>query len=145
MIKSIKKRDGRIVDFQPEKIVAAIGKAFLAVGRDEPKAPADLAGRVVERAEESFSLKTPGVEDIQDIVERVLIDEGYADVAKAYILYRQRRSDSGSKGRFGALGRLQLSVNPLKFWGRDIWAKREVCETEMFTGGVYIQAEGPRW
>ena len=93
MIESIRKRDGRIVSFQPEKIAAAIAKAFVAVGRETDGAPAHLAEKVVEEAELRFPDRIAGVEDIQDIVEQVLIEVGYNDVAKAYILYRQKRSE----------------------------------------------------
>lgn len=138
MIKSIRKRDGRVVDFQPEKIAVAIGKAFKAVGREDAGKSSELAKRVVETAEEKFPSKVPGVEDIQDIVERVLIDAGYADVAKAYILYRQKRSEiRAAKAYLGIKDDLKLSVNAVevlkkRYLRRD--ERGDVCETpgEMF-------------
>lgn len=115
MIGSIKKRDGRIEPFQPAKISAAIGKAFKAIGAEDSSSPYELAKRVVGIAEESFPDALPGVEDIQDIVERVLIDAGYADVAKAYILYRQRRSEIRDAKRYlGVEDDLKLSVNAIE-------------------------------
>lgn len=141
MIKSIRKRDGRIVDFQPEKIAVAVGKAFKAVGREgeeAAEASSELAGQVVKIAEEKFTSKTPGVEDIQDIVERVLIDEGYADAAKAYILYRQKRSEiRAAKAYMGIKDDLKLSVNAVEVLKKRYLRRNEkgdVCETpgEMF-------------
>ncbi len=115
MIGRIRKRDGRIENFQPAKITVAIGKAFKAVGIDDSKAPSELAGRVIGIAEEKFPDTVPGVEDIQDIVEKVLIDAGYADVAKAYILYRQRRSEIRDAKRYlGVADDLKLSVNAIE-------------------------------
>jgi len=92
MIERIRKREGRVVEFQTEKIALAISKAFRAVGREEEDAPFRLAERVAKEAEERFSRTIPGVEEIQDLVERALISAGYADVAKAYILYRQKKN-----------------------------------------------------
>ena len=115
MIHSIRKRDGRIEDFRPAKIAAAIGKAFEAAAIDDPKSPSELTGRVVKLAEERFPSATPGVEDIQDIVERVLIDAGHADIAKAYILYRQRRSEIRvAKSYLGVADDLKLSLNAIE-------------------------------
>ncbi|MFB3765408.1 MAG: adenosylcobalamin-dependent ribonucleoside-diphosphate reductase [Methanotrichaceae archaeon] len=133
MIGSIRKRDGRIEPFQPAKITAAIGKAFKAVGIEDSRAVSELAGRVVGIADERFPDVVPGVEDIQDIVERVLIDAGYADVAKAYILYRQRRSEIRDAKRYlGVEDDLKLSVNAIevlkkRYLQRD--EKGDVIET----------------
>ena len=94
---------------------SAIAKAFRAVGEDEDEAPSRLAERVAKRLEEQFSESIPGVEDIQDIVERVLIDEGYSDVAKAYILYRQKRAEiREAKSYLGVADDLKLSVNAVE-------------------------------
>jgi ribonucleoside-diphosphate reductase alpha chain len=115
MIKCIRKRHGRIVDFQPEKIRAAIGKAFQATGVEVEKTHHDLAKQVVKIAEEQFEETVPGVEEIQDIVEKALINAGYADVAKAYILYRQRRSEiREAKRHLGVVDDLKLSVNAIE-------------------------------
>ena len=54
MIESIRKRDGRIVKFDPEKIAAAIAKAFVAVGQEKDRAPASLARKVVEETEQQI-------------------------------------------------------------------------------------------
>ncbi|MBN1235074.1 MAG: adenosylcobalamin-dependent ribonucleoside-diphosphate reductase [Methanotrichaceae archaeon] len=115
MIKSIRKRDGRIVSFQSEKIAAAIAKAFWAVGKKKDDAPSRLATIVVEQAKVQFQDAIPGVEDIQDIVERVLIQASYSDVAKAYILYRQKRCETREAKRYlGVADDLKLSVNAVE-------------------------------
>ena len=87
MIKYVEKRDGRVVPFDKQRIVEAIYKAARAVGgRDR-----QLADEVVAILEETFRDRIPNVEDIQDIVEKVLIERGHARTAKAYILYRDQR------------------------------------------------------
>ena len=66
MINRIRKRDGRIVKFDPEKIAAAIAKAFVAVGQENDMAPAMLAQKVAKEAELRFSNVIAGVEEIQE-------------------------------------------------------------------------------
>jgi anaerobic ribonucleoside-triphosphate reductase len=92
MITKIRKRDGREVPFNIEKIVNAIFKATRAAGEEDYAAALALAEKVAEQLERAFDGKIPGVEEIQDIVERVLIEEGYAGTAKKYILYRAERT-----------------------------------------------------
>ena len=92
MFKKIIKRDGKIVNFNPEKITDAIAKAGLATGefkRDRAKA---LSDKVVKQAEETIDTRTPSIEQIQDIVEQVLLESSFKQTAKAYISYRQERS-----------------------------------------------------
>ncbi|MEM4715310.1 MAG: ribonucleotide reductase N-terminal alpha domain-containing protein, partial [Candidatus Nitrosocaldus sp.] len=92
-IGKIRKRDGSIVEFQTSKITNAIYKALLATKRPDYSLAERLAEKVVQRLiKQGFDVSNiPGVEDVQDIVETVLIDEGLADTAKAYILYRHER------------------------------------------------------
>ena len=93
MPESIKKRDGRLVPYDEAKIASAIDRAFVAAesgkGADEAERLAKIVTREMNAKE---SNETPSVEDIQDQVEQVLIAEGYAKTAKAYILYRAERS-----------------------------------------------------
>ncbi len=91
----VQKRDGRYVPFDSDKIFNAIMKAFRAVGKRDEGRVAEITGEVVERVEESFFRKgcVPNVEDIQDIVETTLMDKGESRVAKAYILYREKRAE----------------------------------------------------
>ncbi len=93
IIGRIRKRDGSIVDFQTIKITNAIYKALVATKRADYPLAERLAEKVVERlVKQGFNVDNiPGVEDVQDIVETVLIDEGFAETAKAYILYRHER------------------------------------------------------
>lgn len=93
VIKFVKKRDGRIVPFNKEKIAEAIFKAAQSVGGENKYLAEDLAEAVTLYLEKKFQSKTPSVEEIQDIVERVLIKTGHAKTAKAYILYRQKRAN----------------------------------------------------
>ena len=86
------KRDGKCVDFDLNKIVAAIAKAFSAQGRQYEQSIIDLlALRVTSNFEPKIKDGYIDVEDIQDSVEAVLSESGYGDVAKAYILYRKQR------------------------------------------------------
>ena len=86
------KRDGEIADFQMPKITAAIHKAFDAKEKNYSNDMIDLLGlRVTADFQNKISDNRITVEDIQDSVENVLIQAGYGDVAKAYILYRKQR------------------------------------------------------
>ncbi|MBQ4452921.1 MAG: anaerobic ribonucleoside triphosphate reductase [Clostridia bacterium] len=93
MIEMIIKRDGRKVPFNEEKISSAINKAFQASGSAKSLSVAqELAHQVVARINADESIGTPTVEEIQDIVERVLLDNGFVNTAKSYIVYRAERS-----------------------------------------------------
>lgn len=91
-IKKAEKRDGTIVDFDKEKIVTAVNKASQAVQDGDRDTATRLATKVVTDLDQIYGEDSiPKVEDIQDIVEKVLIEEGHYATAKAYILYRQQR------------------------------------------------------
>lgn len=93
MLSKIRKRDGRIVPFDEEKIANAIFKAARAVGGHDFERARYLAHEVVKVLEKKFGTLTPTVEDVQDTVEKVLIENGHAKTAKAYILYRQQHAE----------------------------------------------------
>lgn len=86
------KRDGKLADFDLNKIIAAVTKAFEALEKSAHSSVIELlALRVTADFESKVRDNKISVEDIQDSVERVLSQAGYADVAKAYILYRRQR------------------------------------------------------
>ncbi|MCE1255618.1 MAG: anaerobic ribonucleoside-triphosphate reductase [Anaerolineae bacterium] len=88
----IKKRDGRIVQFDIDKITNAIFRAAKAVGGEDRELAAELSVVVVRYLNSATTDEIPGVEQVQDAVEKVLIERGHARTAKAYILYRARRT-----------------------------------------------------
>ena len=92
MVKSIIKRDGRRRKFDPLKIQAAIYKAQLACDQDDPESVRIITERVVDVINNRYEGKTPTVEEVQDIIEKVLIESGETDIAKAYIVYRAERT-----------------------------------------------------
>ena len=92
MFKKIKKRDGKIVNFNPEKIVEAIAKAGLETEEFKAERAKALADKVLRRAEETIKERTPHVEQIQDIVEEVLMESSFKRTAREYIRFRQERS-----------------------------------------------------
>ena len=94
MIRKIRKRDGKIVDFNPLKITNAIWKAAQAVGGKDYKKSIELTDIVIQRLEKELPKgEIPTVEQVQDIVEKTLIEEGHARTGKAYILYRKQHQD----------------------------------------------------
>jgi anaerobic ribonucleoside-triphosphate reductase len=94
MVKKIRKRDGSVVFFQCDKIESAIWKAARAVGGKDKERARVLTDKIVEKLDRIYGEHgIPDVEDVQDLVEKVLIEEGHAKVGKAYILYRKSRSE----------------------------------------------------
>lgn len=93
MVKYIKKRDGRKVSFDQTKIENAVLKAAYAVGRDELESCQEITREVISILNIFYKEDgIPNVEQIQDLVEKILIEKGYADIAKAYILYREQHA-----------------------------------------------------
>jgi len=92
MFKEIKKRDGRIVEFNSSKITAAIASSGKATGEFEEIEARKLTLKVLTLAHEICLGSIPEVEEIQDIVERVLLDSPYYKTAKSYILYREQHA-----------------------------------------------------
>lgn len=89
----VQKRNGEIVDFDVQKIKNAIFAAAAAVGGNDEMQAQRLANMVADIVGETYNAGIPSVEDIQDIVEKVLIEEGHAKTAKAYILYRKKHEE----------------------------------------------------
>lgn len=91
--KEIRKRDGRVVPFDPVKITDAIFKAARAVGGSNREIAENLTVQVIRHLQKTgYNGLVPTVEEVQDAVEKVLIENGHARTAKAYILYRDRRT-----------------------------------------------------
>ncbi len=92
MFKTIKKRDGREVPFDETKITDAIFKAARAVGGEDRQTAMELTIEVLKYLKKKYNGNLFGVEEVQDIVEKVLIKAGHARTAKAYILHRDKRT-----------------------------------------------------
>lgn len=92
MIKSITKRDGRLVPFNIEKIAKAIFKSAQSVGGNDYSEAEQLSYDVCDYIENKLNIENPTVEQIQDSVEKVLIEKGHSKTAKSYILYRAQRT-----------------------------------------------------
>ncbi len=93
LITRVQKRNGDIVDFDINKIEEAIFASAKAVGGDNREEAKRLSVIVAKIVEEAYGVGIPTVENIQDIVEKVLIEEGHAKTAKSYILYRQKHEE----------------------------------------------------
>lgn len=96
LISKIRKRDGRVVNFEQSKISNAIYKALVANGKPDYPLAEKLAARVLQKIvqqgrDSAGKTAIPSVEDVQDMVESILIEEGQSETAKAYILYRHER------------------------------------------------------
>ncbi len=120
-IKKIQKRDGRIVDFDQDRIAQAIWKAAQAVGGTDPSEAEKISNQVTAVLEVFFKSddQIPTVEQIQDLVEKILIEGGHAKTAKAYIIYRQKRAEEREEkeailGYGNGDASLNFSTNALK-------------------------------
>jgi len=102
VISRIKKRDGTVVDFVQGKITNAVYKAMESHGILDKQAAKSISDIVTFMIEDKFGGYTiPSVEQIQDIVEMVLMKQGYHEIAKSYILYRERHKDIREAKKIG--------------------------------------------
>lgn len=139
-IKKIKKRDGRVVDFNQHKIAIAIHKAVRVVGKENGKLSRILSDKVVEVLNKRFGGKDiPTVEEIQDIVEEVLIRAGKSQTAKAYILYRQKRKEIREAKYFlltqdvkTTLSNNAIKVLEARYLRKDVNGKVQETPQQMF-------------
>jgi ribonucleoside-triphosphate reductase (formate) len=89
----IKKRNGRIVAFEADKITRAVSKAFQAVGDNDSEKASKITQQVTDILEITCrGLRVPDVEEVQDLVEKMLMENGYPEAAKAFILYREQHA-----------------------------------------------------
>jgi ribonucleoside-diphosphate reductase alpha chain len=114
----VQKRDGSIVKFDPEKIRHAIFRAAFEVLQDKTKASPiaeRLTGIVIKKLVAVYKDKLLHVESIQDTIEATLMSEEYSQIAKSYILYRERRSDLRlAKSVLGIKDDLKLPINTME-------------------------------
>lgn len=132
----VRKRDGRVVPFDGRRIQDAIERAAFEVFRDAKRAgkvAAETTRGVIGHLVRRYGKGVPGIEDIQDVVETVLMSEGHSRVAKAYILYREDRSQIRlAKVALGSRDDLKLSVNAIEVLKRRYLLRdptRRVVET----------------
>lgn len=117
----IRKRDGSVVFFQIDKIENAIWKAVRAVGGSDKERPKQISKLVIEKLNRIHGEHgIPDVETVQDLIEKVLIEEGHAKVAKAFILYRKSREELRNiKGLFDTIEAVEDYI------GLDDWMVKE--------------------
>lgn len=92
-VTKIRKRDGRIVDFDSNRIRDAVHRAFIAVELSDGEKAEEVTSEVVKLLEEKFKGEIPSVEDAQDLVIEVLKKKGYEKVAEEYQVYRERKNE----------------------------------------------------
>ena len=125
-ISAIVKRDGRLDPFDRDKVTLAIYKSAAAVGGHDRALSESLTDEVVAALEATYSDDLPPtVEDVQDIVERVLIKNGHAKTAKSYILYRHERARVRSARREKRVQNIPYKT----MWQMLDWAVAHDCET----------------
>lgn len=123
------KRSGAIVPFNPDRITNAIYRAAVSVGGRDRERATRLANQVVDLLEDTIADGMhPHIEEIQDAVEKVLIENGHAQVAKAYILYREERKRQRSEAEV-AKQRPSENVPWEKTWQILNWAISENVHT----------------
>ena len=113
-IQKIKKRDGRLVDFDPSKIRDAVHRAFIAVEQEDGERAEEVTGEVVRVLEERFRERIPSVEDAQDAVVEVLRKRGYERVAEEYQSYREKKEEIRRLRQSLGIPEPKLTVNALE-------------------------------
>lgn len=141
LTQKIKKRNGEIADFEPEKIGLAVQKAFAAVmGDSNDNVAADIMRAVVDAIDLKFGNTAfiPTVEDIQDLVENALMQRGYFTVAKSYIIYRYEHEKIRAEKKQEIAEKIE--ENALVITKRD--GRKEAFSERKLTATLRHAAEG---
>jgi ribonucleoside-triphosphate reductase len=139
MVSTIRKRDGKLVPYDNYKIANAIFKATEAVGMHDFGLALSLAKDVEENLGKKFHPNSiPAVEEIQDLVEKTLIEKGYSRVAKAYILYREQHR------RFRSTHDLVLDITSTMdgYLKQEDWRVHENSNVNYSLGGLILHNSG---
>jgi ribonucleoside-triphosphate reductase len=139
MISTIRKRDGTLVAYDNYKIANAIFKAARAVGGSDFGIALTLAKQIEEALFSKFHPNSiPAVEEIQDLVEKVLIESGHAKVAKAYILYREQRR----RMRYTRDMLLDITNTMNGYLKQEDWRVNENSNVDYSLGGLILYNSG---
>jgi ribonucleoside-triphosphate reductase len=139
MISTIRKRDGKLVPYDNYKIANAIFKAAEAVGGKDFSIALEAAKQVETVIGQKFHANSiPAVEEIQDIVEKVLIEQGHAAVAKAYILYREQRRRVRSTSDL----LLDIASTMDGYLKQEDWRVNENSNVNYSLGGLILHNSG---
>jgi len=135
----LKKRDGKIVDFNIDKIQEAIEKAFKATESNYNEDILQLlALRSVSRFQEKMENNVVDIEDVQDSVEKVLEESGFTDVAKAYIIYRKQHQNLRELTK----DMLNFSTTVNDYLNQDDWRVKENSTVSYSIGGLILHNSG---
>jgi ribonucleoside-diphosphate reductase alpha chain len=138
-VKSVRKRDGRVVDFDQGKITNAIYKALFAVEGSDGATAKVISDRVVEELNRLYPAGTPTVEAIQDLVVETLRETGHDPVAKDYQSYRLKKAELRIlRGKLGILDEPKLSINAI-----EVLEKRYLLKDEK--GDIIETPTGMFW
>jgi ribonucleoside-triphosphate reductase len=137
MVLKIQKRTGEIVDFSPVKIENAVAAAAREVGTDISIARL-LTERVTTKLDRRSRGTIPTVEHIQDLVEQTLIEEGYAAIAKAYILYREHRAQARATRDV----MIDVEKTIAEYLERDDWRVLANANQGYSLGGMILNTSG---
>ncbi|MFA6305185.1 MAG: adenosylcobalamin-dependent ribonucleoside-diphosphate reductase [Candidatus Gracilibacteria bacterium] len=146
-IKKIKKRNGAIVDFDQAKITEAVWKAANSVGGEKHEVAEQISNQIAAVLEVFFKDENniPTVEQIQDLVEKILIEGGHAKTAKAYIIYREQHKNIRSKQEEllnGKTTKLPFSLNALKVLAGRYLQRNEKGEVSESPEEMFIRVAG---
>ncbi len=137
-IYKIRKRNGAIVTFEKSKIETAIKRAIEAVGGTDFSRLSEMTDKVVALAESSAGGSIPDVETVQDCVEKILIKEGHDEVAKAYILYREKRAEA----RHDRQVVVEVGKTMDEYLDRTDWRVNANANSGYSLGGLILNTSG---
>lgn len=132
MFSQVIKRDGSLAIYERRKIADAIFKAVLACGGSDRETTEKLAEQVEKYLIDKLETRTPLVEEVQDAVEKILIENGHAKVAKSFILYREKRKNSREQDA------LEIATRDMfdSYLNDTDWAIKENANTQYSIAGL---------
>lgn len=137
-MREIQKRDGSIVPFDKEKIKSAIEKSIVVSKDDSDIDVLNLVEKIIKIIDKKFKKDIPQVEFVQDVVENVLIEAGYSEVVKSYILYRQKRAEERSDKNV----MVTVSDTMEEYLDQLDWRVNENANQGYSVGGMILNTSG---